>query len=225
MTADDEIRIIKDAARLLGADVAGRLWSRGWAIADQEARRGSSIVWYWPPTAPAGYRQRTDDDGGSCRETPWTAPTRLTRTREGWYLEYGSAVGQPPARPELYTDEDELVTNLGRIEWWPMHINEVQELRVKRIAEVTMALASDDHYRACTPTEPYASRLEHLREHIRHEHRRSRPRDRARPSTPRKPGDLTAQFLLADADAWVSAMRTARAGGKGWATSGPSTQR
>ncbi|WP_281873137.1 hypothetical protein [Brachybacterium paraconglomeratum] len=61
MTTDDEIRIIKDAARLLGDDVAGRLWTRGWAVAELEVDSDAPLQWYWPPTAPTLYGLFTDD--------------------------------------------------------------------------------------------------------------------------------------------------------------------
>lgn len=83
-----------------------------------------------------------------------------------------------------------------------------------------MAVARDDHYRARSMTEPYASRLEAINEHRLAEHYRGRRREVKPPSTPRQQGDLTAQMILTEADAWVSAMRTARAGGRGWSVNG-----
>lgn len=223
MTADDEIRIIKDAVRLLGDDVAGRLWTRGWAVAELEVDSDAPLQWYWPPTAPAGYGSAAESRGEDPAETPWTVPTRITREGDGWKVEYGAAAAQTPGRPELFPDGRALLDELSRIECWPMAAGEAHRLRAGRIVEVTMAVARDDHYRACSMTEPYASRLEAINGHRMAEHPRGRRRGINPPSTPRQQGDLTAQMILTEADAWVAAMRTARAGGRGWSVNGRET--
>ncbi|MGW2183398.1 ankyrin repeat domain-containing protein [Streptomyces sp. NPDC001732] len=62
---------------------------------------------------------------------------------------------------------------------------------------------------------PMAADLGELLEHRWHElDCRDEP-----PATPRSHGDATTQYILADADAWASAVRTARAGGEGGSSS------
>lgn len=223
MTADDEIRIIMDAARLLGDDVASSLWARGWRVTDLEVDSEAPLQWYWPPTAPAGLggHPELDEDGAHpAPETPWTIPTRITRQGNDWRVDYGAAAAQIAGRSELFSDGRALLDELLRIEFWPMAPEEAHRLRAGRIVEVTTAIARDDHYRACYLTEPYASRLEAINGHRMAEYYRGRKRGVERPSTPRQQGDLTAQMVLIEADAWVSAMRTARAGGRGWGVNG-----
>ena len=110
---EDEIRFILNAMRWIDADVASRLWTRGWVVADLTVREGESLEWFWPPTAPVGYgglpewgdeiMQRRPQMFGP-RQTPWTRPTRITGTGAVWTLEYGEATAQKPAARTRYLD-------------------------------------------------------------------------------------------------------------------------
>ncbi|MFD4420261.1 hypothetical protein ACFWN7_02010 [Agromyces sp. NPDC058484] len=224
---DDHLRFLVNAIRWENADVTTQLWERGWSVADPNVPDGEPLEWFWPPTAPVGYGGLPDWSHDTMqsrphlygpRQTPWTSPTRITSTRTGWLLEYGRAIAQDPDEPREYSDSAELIAELERIQWWPMDVQEAKRIREQRIASTTAALARDDHYRTALPTEPYASRLNAIRKHTLRE--QSHADDKA-PSMPRQAGDLTAQFLLVDADAWASAVRTARAGGAGWGPNGP----
>lgn len=228
---DDEISFILNAMRWIDADVASRLWTRGWAVADLTVDEGMPLEWFWPPTAPVGYgglpdwgdeiMQRRPQMFGP-RQTPWTRPTRITGTGTAWTLEYGEATAQKPAAPRNYVENAALIADLERIECWPMTIEETREIQAARILEVTRANAQDAHYRGVFPTEPYSSRTNVIRAHQLFEHLRAQGvADVEPPSTARMPGDLNAQGLLVDAEAWASAVRTARAGGDGWGVNGP----
>jgi len=228
---DDELRFILNVLRWIDADVASRLWKRGWAVADLTVGEGESLQWFWPPTAPVGYgglpdwgdeiMQRRPQMFGP-RQTPWTRPTRITRAGTVWTLEYGDAIAQKPDTAQEYVDDTALIADLERIEYWPMTIEETREIQAARILEVTRANAQNAHYRGVFPTEPYASRTNVIRAHQLFEHQRARGvADAEPPSTARMPGDLNAQGNLVDAEAWASAVRTARAGGNGWGVNGP----
>lgn len=83
-------------------------------------------------------------------------------------------------------------------------------------------MAHDQHHLACPVTEPYGSRFDAITGHRRHQGDRARGDAAAGPpSSPRPRGSLDAQWLLIDAEAWTSAVRTARAGGTGWGMNGP----
>lgn len=220
---DDEIRYILNAWRWIAADVASRLWTRGWVVADLTVAEGEPLEWFWPPTATVGYgglpewgdeiMQRRPQ---MCfpRQTPWIQPTRITGAGREWTLEYGEATAQKPASPRTYADDATLIADLERIECWPMTIEETREIEAARIVSLTTANAQDAHYLAVFPTEPYVSRERAIRAHQLFEHQRARGVAGAeQPSTPRLPGDLNAQSRLVDAGAWASAVRTARAGG------------
>ncbi|MGW0364801.1 hypothetical protein [Streptomyces sp. NPDC002990] len=146
--------------RFLGDDVASALSERGWAVGDPDV---VPLEWFWPPTAPVGYgglpewasetmRKRPHLFGP--RHTPWTAPTRLTKTGMTWTLEYGKAIAKSPEAPRAYADEAELRADLERIECWPMPVDEAKRLRAEWIVAVTTAIAHDNHYLAVFPTEP-----------------------------------------------------------------------
>lgn len=230
-TPDDEIRFILNAMRWIDADVASQLWTRGWAVADLTVGEGESLEWFWPPTAPVGYgglpewgdetMQRRPQLFGP-RLTPWTRPTRITGTGTVWTLEYGEAIAQKPAAPRTYRDTATLIADLEWIECWPMQIEETREIRAARLLDVTTAIAHDAHYLAVFPTEPYASRGNAIRAHQRSEHAGSQGAAGIEPPpVARIHGDLRAQGMLLDAEAWASAVRTARAGGAGWGLNGP----
>lgn len=209
---DDAIRFAMRAYDWLHGQVAHRLAERGWVVSDLRVPDGQPLEWFWPPTAPVGHgglpdwgldamRRRAEMYGP--RQTPWSRPTRLTGSADGaaWLLEYGEAAARRPDPPRQYTDERELLADLERIECWPMSVAETRQVRAARIVEVTTAMAHDDHYRAEYPTEPYASRMDALRQ-------------------PGGRGDPTARRILLDAESWASAVRTARAGGAGWGVGG-----
>ncbi|WP_417219582.1 hypothetical protein [Arthrobacter sp.] len=228
---DDELRFFLNASRWIEADVASRLWTRGWAVTDLFVSDGETLEWFWPPTAPVGYGGLPDwsDDIMRLRpgmfgprQTPWMWPTRVTRTESVWTLEYGEATAKKPDTPREYTNDEALLADLERIECWPMTISETREIQAARLLESTTANATDAHYRAVFRTEPYASRGNAIRAHQLFEDRNDRDaRNAERPSVPRMPGNLTAQQMLVDAQAWASAVRTARAGGSGWGINGP----
>ena len=52
---DNDFRFEMNALRWIDADVASRLWTRGWAVADLAIEEGESLEWFWTPTAPVGY--------------------------------------------------------------------------------------------------------------------------------------------------------------------------
>lgn len=233
---EDELYILQEGWRLLGQDVQSGLASRGWAVADLTVRDDESLEWFWPPTAPVGYgglpnwgdevMQRRPEMYGP-RETPWCVPTRITKVASGWRVEYGEAIAQTPDAATLHEDDASLLADLERIECWPMSIEETRRIRMERLYAVTAAAARDDHYQGFDITEPYASRINAIRPHLMHERSRAvgLP-DTDPPSIPRPRGDLAAQMNLIGAEAWASAVRTARAGGEGWGVNGrkPSDQ-
>lgn len=228
---DDELRFFLNALHWIEADVASRLWTRGWAIADLNVSEREPLEWFWPPTAPVGYggipdwsddvMMRRPEMFGP-RQTPWKRPTRVARTGAVWTLEYGEAIDQKPDALQEYAEEEILLADLERIECWPMSISETREIQAARLLESTTANATGAHYRAVFRTEPYASRGNAIRAHQLFEDRLDGEAVNAeRTSVPRMPGSLTAQQMLVDAQAWASAVRTARAGGSGWGINGP----
>jgi len=230
-TPDDVIRFIVSAMKWIDPDVASRLWTRGWAVADLSVGRGEPLEWFWPPTAPVGYgglpdwgdetMQRRPQLFGP-RQTPWTRSTRITGTGSVWTLEYGEAVARKPAARRIYRDTSTLIADIERIECWPMTIDKTRVIREARVFDVTTALAHDVHYLALFPIEPYASRRNRIRAHQQFEQARSQGADGIKPPpVARIHGDLQAQSMLLDAEAWASAVRTARAGGAGWDLNGP----
>ncbi len=213
--------------QLLGEVVGTTLLDRGWIVANPQAADDEPLEWFWPPTAPVDYSGRPEwQHQGRLirphlfgpRHTPWTHPTRITRIDEVWRLEYGEAVAQEPDAPRDYVDDAELIADLDSIECWPLTVDETRTIRHERIVTMTTLLARDDHYLACEVTEPYGSRLDAIHEHRSGQNGITKDEQ---PSTPRKPGSLDAQWILADAEAWASAVRTARAGGPGWSVNGP----
>lgn len=233
MSIEDEIRMFKDAFRLLGTDVPTTLWSRGWVVADLGVDDAEPLEWFWPPTAPTGYGTQggpaSDSQHGEHRsahrrahESPWREPTRIVQDTTGWTVHYGAATAQDPDAAVHYADASALLEELIRIEWWPMPLAEVEQVRQHRVLEITTATAHDEHYRAVVTTEPYTSRLAAILQHRESEDERRRGGKEPAPSTARRAGDLTAQAVLVEADAWASAVRTARAGGSEWGLGGPS---
>ena len=228
---DNDFRFEMNAPRWIYADVTSRLWTRGWAVADLAIEEGESLEWFWPPTAPVGYGGLPDWSDETMqlrphlfgpRQTPWTRPTRITGTGSVWTLEYGEAVAQKPAARRTYRHTATLITDLERIECWPMTIDETRVIRAARLFDVTTALAQNAHYLAVFPTEPYASRGNGIRAHQQFEQARSQgAAGIGPPPVARIHGDLQAQGMMLDAEAWASAVRTARAGGGGWGLNGP----
>ncbi len=228
---EDEIRFIEDAVRLLRDDVGSHLLSRGWAVVDLDVGDEEPLEWSWPPTAPVGYgglEERGEEvvrgwpQPSHERRTPWTVPTRISATGGTWTVRYGRAVAQEPDTPTVFAAAAELLADLERIECWPVDVDETRRIQAFRLLETTTAAARDDHHRAVHPTEPYTSRMAAIRTHQRFEHPGDLgPPHRVPPPTPRPHGDLGAQLRLLDAQAWASAVRTARAGGAGWGIDGP----
>ncbi|MFC6355218.1 hypothetical protein [Luethyella okanaganae] len=153
------------------------------------------------------------------RRTPWTAPTRLFQTPdEAWELRYGQTLAQQPHAPRRYVSEAELIEDLDRIESWPMSVEERRREELERLWTTTVADAHNEHYIGMPVTEPYGSRLDAIEARLA-------SRDEARLDDPRSSdlaaGDIHAQRRLVDAEAWASAVRTARAGGRRWGLNGP----
>lgn len=222
---DDESRFTLNTIRWLREDVATQLWRRGWTVTDPDIGDDQPLEWFWPPTAPIDYGGRPEHNDKttahrpqflSPRRTPWTLPTRITRTGQGWRLAYGATRAQKPRACQEYADGAALIDNLERIECWPLSVAETHAIRAQRIVNVVTAMAHDQHYLAMPLTEPYVSRLSAIREHQHDAHDRTPAHPGTQPSSPpRQPGDLSAQQLLVDAEAFASAVRTERAGGKG----------
>lgn len=200
---DIEFRVIVYRAMdFVGVDLV----ARGWVVEDSGA---DERVWFWPPTAPARYGGLGDPRVGSLGPrdidwgewtTPWKSPTRLKKTGDGLLLEYGEAIAQKPDEPREYFDRDELKNDLERIESWPLSIDEMEEIRMKRIYDVTRAAAHNDH--DCTPyyTEPYVSRIKELRK-------------KDSKMLPGGEWQWRGKWSLLDAEAYASAMRNERVGG------------
>ncbi len=222
----DEIRRLIEAHRLLLNNVETTLLSRGWAAADLEVGDNESLEFFWPPTAPVGYGGLPEWIHPSAekrpgmfrpRRTPWNEPTIIRRARDKWVLNYGTAIAQKPDASQEY-DAAKLFADLERIEWWPMSIEEARELQAQRLFNTTYADAYDQFSLGPSmQTEPYTSRIVEL-------HDRLWPKKhllRGDPGARKWAGDLRARLRLVDAEAWTSAVRSARAGGEGWDTSGP----
>jgi hypothetical protein len=231
--ADDEIRFIMNAHRWLASDTASRLWSRGWAVANPDADESEPLEWFWPPTAPVGYGAPSVEASADAapprwpelawpeRQSPWLRPTRLTRRGTGWKLDYGEALAQRADDTVEFPDESAVPTDLERIECWPMSVEETRRLRDSQVMHVITAMAHDDHTMGFTWTEPYVSRSSAIRAHQRHEAAVQRGESAAPPVHPRARGDLRAQHILLDGEAWASWVRTVRADGDAWDIQGP----
>ena len=231
-SSSDDFCFEMNALRWIDADVTSQLSRRGWAAKDLSVGTTEPVEWFWPPTAPVGYGGLPDwsDEAMQRRPqlfgprlTPWIRPTRISGTTTGtWILEYGEATALQPAALRRYEQDAELVAELERTECWPMTVEETQQLRVARVFAVATATAHNAHYLGVLLTEPYASRQNLIRANQRFEDSQYRgtadtePRPVARLS-----GDLASQSLLNDAEAWASAVRTARVGGDGWGVNGP----
>ncbi|WP_218220419.1 hypothetical protein [Nesterenkonia sp. Act20] len=211
-SADDEIRFIKESHRLLSTHVGSTLLSRGWVATDLDD--DEDLEWFWRPTAPLNYRGHPEwippavrirpQMHPGPRRTPWILPTRITAAGGSWKVSYGEAVAQKPKRPHRYRDEGSLLADLERIEWWPMTVKEARRIQAERVLSVATAWAYDNHHIGCEVTEPYGSRMEEISA------QRQLPREQQRR------GNLDAQYFLVDAQAWASAQRTTRAGGRKW---------
>ena len=232
VSPSDDFRFEMNTLRWIDADVTSQLSRRGWAVNDLSVGAAEPLESFWPPTAPAGYgglpdwsdepMQRRPQLFGP-RLTPWIRPTRMSGTTTGiWIVEYGEATALQPTALQKYEQDAELVAGLERIECWPMTVEEAQQLRVARVFEVTTAMAHNAHYLGVLLTEPYASRQNLIRVNQSYEHSQYRgtPGNELQPVA-RLSGDLASQSLLNDAEAWASAVRTARAGGDGWGVNGP----
>ena len=157
------------------------------------------------------------------RLTPWIRPTRISGTTTGtWVVEYGEATALQSDALRRYEQDAELVAELERIECWPMTVEETHQLQVARVFKVTSATAHNSHYLGVLLTEPYASRQNLIRANQRPEQPQysRRPEQEQQPSI-RLSGDLASRSLLNDAEAWASAVRTARASDEGWEVNGP----
>lgn len=230
-SGDDEIRILNEGWRLLGSDVQAELVARGWAVADLDIGDDEPLEFFWPPTAPVGYGREPDElplssgrtpEPTTPRQTPWTLPTRISRIGSGWRVEYGEAIAQKPDDPVEHADDKGLLRDLPRIEWWPMSVEEARELEHQRVLHATYADAYDDHSLGYSiQTEPYAGRLNEIFERLRGKIQGTM----ADPDAWRWSGDLRARMRIIDGQMWASAVRTARAGGEGWDTSGPKSTR
>lgn len=211
-STDDEVQFLLNTPRL-SQDVPSVLASHGWTCVTSEARNDETIEWIWPPTAPVGYAGQPEwtDPGVRVRPhfdvprvSPWTAPTRLLQHANAtWELQYGAAHAQPADESRRYSDHTELLADLERFESWPMSLEEWRRLSQERLWVTTVAAAENTHYLSMTITEPYGSRFDAIS---------------ASEITVR---DEQAQWRLVDAEAWTSAVRTARAGGPDWGPNGP----
>ena len=148
----DEIRLLKESFRLLKDDVPTGLLARGWAVYGLHVDDDEPLEYFWPPTAPAGYGERPELSGRSveaARElyraggTPWTVPTRISRTDAGWLVQYGEALAQRPDEPLEHTDDAALLSDLERIEWWPLSVDEALRIQQERLFAVTSDAAHD----------------------------------------------------------------------------------
>lgn len=165
---------------------------------------------FGPPTAPINYRGhskwipeivRVRPQMEGPRSTPWTVPTRITGAGGSWRVDYSEALAQKAELSCQYLDEASLLTDLERIEWWPMTVQEARRLQEERVLSVATAWARNDHYLGTTTTAPFGSRMDEIRR------LRGLPRDQ------RPVGSLDARYLLVHAAAWAPAVRTAQAGG------------
>jgi hypothetical protein len=224
-SADDEIERMNEGWRLLGRDVQVELIARGWAVADLNVSDDTPLEFFWPPTAPFGYgglpkwsHVGQETENYRARPTPWVSPTRITQVGSAWRVDYGEAIAQAPDAPIEHTDDHALLNDLPRIEWWPMPVAEARRIQNQRVLHTTHADAYDQHslgYRI--ETEPYESRLREVYDQIRSE----TPITMGDPDAWKWAGDLHARMRIIDGEMWASAVRTARAGGEGWDTSGP----
>lgn len=221
---NDWKRTLVESHELLGDLIEGSLLDRGWRIKRLDAGSDEPLEWFWPPTAPHGYggHDLRDDRRRALPSsppptTPWRQPTRLKQTADGWTVCFGEADHAPAAPSEHYASPSALKDELARIEWWPMDPQEAQQLQHNRILTVVHAWATNTFYQACTITEPYASRLRAIdsREKSAQRAREGDVGSSAPPAENALPahwagGIPMAQRLLVDAEAWVSAQRTAR---------------
>ncbi|MFT4258134.1 hypothetical protein [Microbacterium sp.] len=215
-SADDEIHILKEGWRLLGHHVQAELLARGWQVTNLDVADDAPLEFFWPPTAPVGYGDHTEaaprrpPEMSSSRPNPWTRPTTITHVGSGWLVEYGAAIAQAPDAPIEHTDDDALLADLPRIEWWPMSVDEAGRLEHERVLRTTYADAYDQHSLGYgIMTEPYLSRLREVCDRIY-----SNPAVMTDDPQPwRWAGDLRARARIIDGEMWASAVRTARAGG------------
>lgn len=231
MSTDDEIRMLKDGWRLLGNDVQAELIARGWAVTDLDVADDEPLEFFWPPTAPVGYGGLPEWNNEAMakrpqmygpRPCPWLSPTRIARHGEGWKVVFGTAIAQEPDE-SIELDDEELHRQLERIEWWPMTIDEARQLQMERLMHTTRAAAHDDHSLGyMIRTEPYEGWMREIYERIASGQSITMGQVMAGDRKAlRWKGDLRARASLIEAEAWASAVRSARAGGVGWDVSGP----
>lgn len=220
---DKALHSLSEGSRLLGHNVQAALISRGWVVADPNPSGDTTVEFFWPPTAPAGYRGPSDDPGSTLTgpgvpgPTPWVKPTRITQVGAGWHVAYGEAIAQAPDDPVSHADDQSLLKDLSHIEWWPMTVEEARTLQNERILHTIYADAYNQHSLGFfIKTEPYVSRLQEVNDRIL----RTTPIAEQDADQVRWAGDLSARMRILDGEMWASAVRTARAGGKGWDTSG-----
>ncbi|MBM7795294.1 hypothetical protein [Pseudoglutamicibacter cumminsii] len=225
----DDIELFMNAFSSVNQDIGGLLWKRGW-LADTNVADDEELSWFWPPTAPVGFGGLPEWSGRLAklpagtlppRRTPWTKPTTLRKVNGAWHLEFGQAPQLEARETTKYSNEYDLLQDLKAIECWPLTVEENRDIRMHWLYQAMKAESRHDHYRTVRPTEPYATRIEELQEHVDWENdaleaaRTGRelpaPPQRARPH-----GDVKAKLLMAEAESWASAVRTARVGGPGW---------
>lgn len=222
---DGEARRLSETVRQMGQEVQVALLARGWAVTDARVEDDQPMEFFWPPTAPHGYGRRPPEPAvvtrdrarlGEPEPTPWLMPTRIAQVDGGWRVQYGEATAAGVAEPALHRDNASLLADIEGIECWPMSVEESLRIRMERVFQATYAAAHNEHYLGFTYTEPYVTRHNLVMRQLRFEKTQGGvPGADAVSSPPWPRGDLNAQLLLIDAEAWASAVRTARAEGEG----------
>ncbi|NYF12112.1 hypothetical protein HDC34_000406 [Pseudoclavibacter sp. JAI123] len=96
-----------------------------------------------------------------------------------------------------------------------MSVEESLQIRMERVFQATYAAAHNEHYPGFTSTEPYVTRYNVVLRQLRLGKAQGGAPGAVAGSSPSHPrGDLNAQLLLIDAEAWASAVRTARVAGE-----------
>jgi len=221
---DGDAGNLRETVRQMGQEVQVALLARGWAVTDPWVEEDQPMEFFWPPTAPHGYGRRPPVPAAVARDraklsepeaTPWLAPTRIARVDDGWRVQYGEAAAARPAELALHRDDVSLLADIEGIECWPMSVEESLQSRMERVFQATYAAAHNEHYLGFTYTEPYVTRYNLVMRQLRLEKAQGGVHGAVAVPAPSRPrGDLNAQLLLIDAEAWASAVRTARAGGE-----------
>jgi hypothetical protein len=128
-----------------------------------------------------------------------------------WVPRLGGKIDSIPGQVNTIT----LLADIEGIECWPMSVEESLQIRMERVFQATCAAAHNEHYLGFTYTEPYVTRYNLVMRQLRLEKAQGGVHGAVAVPAPSRPrGDLNAQLLLIDAEAWASAVRTARAGGE-----------